>query len=121
MRTRRDCYRRRRSCAVRSRPLIVQQLEPRHLLSADSAGIAAVNHPPVANDDHYDALEDMDLVIPLTSLCSNDFDADGNTLIRDAYTQPLHGTVSGGSEGIAYYPATHYHGPDRFTYRVADT
>src|SRR6478752_6440515 len=88
---RREIYGRWRSRATRWRRLLFQQLESRNLLAGDSIAPASVNHPPVANDDHLEALEDMALDIPGSMVMVNDFDADGDALSVDIATQPAHG------------------------------
>jgi large repetitive protein len=76
------------------------------------------NHPPVANDDTATTNEDTPVTI---AVLGNDQDADGDTLIVTAFTQPAHGllTLSAGGS-LTYAPESNFAGTDAFTYTITD-
>jgi len=76
------------------------------------------NNPPVAVDDTLAATEDTPATL---DAAANDTDADGGALVVSAVGQPSHGSTAIDADGrIVYTPAPNYHGPDAFTYTVAD-
>ncbi len=78
-----------------------------------------VNRPPVAVDDSVSTPEDQELIFnPL----ANDSDPDEDALSITSVGSASHGTVSVQSAtSVRYAPAANYHGPDSFSYTVADT
>jgi RHS repeat-associated protein len=48
-------------------------------------------------------------------------DADGDTLVYTIATSPTHGTLEGSPPNVLYTPATNYHGPDQFEFKVNDS
>jgi len=82
-----------------------------------NVAIAAVNDPPIAQDDAQTTREDS----PVTILVlSNDTDPDGNVLVVQSVTQPLHGTVVSSGTSAIYAPDPNYFGVDSFTYIISD-
>jgi hypothetical protein len=80
--------------------------------------VTPVNDPPQAANDTATAAEDGAVTVAVRD---NDADIDGDTLSITAVTQPAHGSAvinPGGT--VVYTPAPNYHGPDSFTYTVAD-
>ena len=83
-----------------------------------------VNHPPVANDDWYDAIVNTPLSVSTElGILANDTDADGDlplTLVNVG--DPAHGTLLLNADGsFTYTPETDFTGPtDSFTYQVND-
>ncbi|TFH06805.1 MAG: tandem-95 repeat protein, partial [Candidatus Atribacteria bacterium] len=79
--------------------------------------VAAVNDPPVAQDDLAVTGEDSSttiLVLP------NDSDPEDDPLSIQSITQPLHGAVVGNATSILYTPDPQYSGSDSFTYTISD-
>ena len=76
------------------------------------------NRPPTAVDDRVETAEDTPVLI---DAIANDTDPDGDPLRFVAVMAPAHGTATAEAGGIRYVPEPDYHGPDRITYRVADT
>jgi len=86
-----------------------------------TVGVAALNDPPVANDDSAVLDEDNSEVISATS---NDSDVDGNLDPSSAeiVSYPSHGSlVSNGDGTFTYTPNADYNGADSFSYEVCDT
>jgi len=77
-----------------------------------------VNDVPVAANDSVTTNEN----VPITfSPCSNDSDADGDTLTITARSNPSHGSVAINSGmTLTYTPAATYYGSDSFTYTISD-
>ena len=94
---------------------------------ADAGGLTAramvtvevlpVNHPPEAEDDEAETLEDKPVIV---DVLANDWDPDGDRLHVVSVTAPAHGTAAVVPGGVQYSPARDYHGSDAFTYTVAD-
>ena len=76
------------------------------------------NRPPAAVDDRAETAEDTPVLIDVVA---NDTDPDGDPLRVVAVMAPAHGTATVVAGGLRYVPAPDYNGPDRFTYRVADS
>ena len=76
------------------------------------------NRPPEAVDDRAETAEDTPVLIDVVA---NDTDPDGDALRVVAVMAPAHGTATVVAGGMRYVPEPDYHGPDRFTYRVADS
>ncbi|HEX4418160.1 MAG TPA: Ig-like domain-containing protein [Kofleriaceae bacterium] len=80
--------------------------------------IASVNAAPVAVDDA--AMLDEDTVATL-DVVANDSDPNGDALEIIAITQPAHGSAAiADAHHVTYTPAANYHGPDAFSYTIAD-
>ena len=80
--------------------------------------VEPVNDVPEAMADTAATAEDEPVVI---DVLANDTDVEGDALRVESVTAPSHGTVRGvASGGVEYAPEADYHGPDRFTYTVAD-
>ena len=96
---------------------------------ADAAGLAdtatvevtvtPVNDAPEAADDEATTLEDEAIEIPVLD---NDTDIDGDRLRVQSVSPAGHGAAEVAADGanVSYVPDPNYHGPDRFTYVVAD-
>ena len=96
---------------------------------ADAAGLAdtatveitvtPVNDAPEAVDDQATTPEDQAIEIPVLD---NDTDLDGDRLHVRSVSPARHGAaeVAAGGTSVSYVPDPNYHGPDRFTYVVAD-
>jgi large repetitive protein len=82
-----------------------------------TVAVAAVNDPPIAQDDETTTLEDHAAVI---DVLANDSDPDGDAIAIESITQPAHGTAVSASMSILYTPRPDYAGTDSFTYTVAD-
>jgi len=87
--------------------------------------VSPVNDAAVGGADSVTALEDIDAVIPMATLLSNDSDLDGpGPLVITAVTsgtEPTSGTVSIVGSDVVYQPFLNYNGPDTFTYTVCDS
>ncbi len=78
--------------------------------------VVPVNDVPVAQAQSVTTAEDASVTITLTAT-----DADGDSLTYAIVSGPAHGTLSGGTGAErTYTPATDYHGPDSFTFKVSD-
>jgi large repetitive protein len=80
--------------------------------------IANVNDAPVAVADAASLDEDAGTAL---AVVANDHDADGDALTIASVTQPAHGSaVILDATHAGYTPEANYHGPDAFTYTIAD-
>jgi len=79
--------------------------------------VAAVNDPPVAQNDSAGTDEDTPIAI---AVLDNDSDPDGDRLDVQSVTQPDHGTVSNNGSDVTYSPDPDFHGEDTFTYTASD-
>ena len=81
--------------------------------------VTPVNDGPEANDDQATTPEDEAIEI---LVLDNDVDLDGDRLHVQSVSPAEHGTTKVAADGtsVSYVPAPNYHGPDRFTYVVAD-
>ena len=81
--------------------------------------VTPVNDAPEAADDHATTPEDAAAEIPVLA---NDADLDGDRLRVQGVSPAGHGaaTVAADGTSVSYTPDPNYHGPDRFTYVVAD-
>ena len=79
--------------------------------------VIAVNAPPVAQDDSASTNEDTPVTI---RVLANDTDLDGDNLVIESSTQPLHGAIARSGINIIYTPAPTFNGADTFTYTIAD-
>ena len=79
------------------------------------------NTAPVATDDAYSTVEDVDLSVPAPGVLGNDTDADGDQLSASLVTLPANGTVTLGADGsFLYEPDAGFDGTDTFAYAVND-
>ena len=81
--------------------------------------VTPVNDAPEAADDRATTAEDEAVEIPVLD---NDVDLDGDRLQVRSVSPPGHGAAEVAADGtkVSYLPDPNYHGPDRFTYVVAD-
>ena len=81
--------------------------------------VTPVNDAPEATDDQATTPEDEAIEIPVLD---NDTDIDGDRLRVRSVSPAGHGTAEVAADGasVSYVPDPNYHGPDRFTYVVAD-
>jgi len=89
----------------------------------DDAWDDFMSHPPVANNDAYDVLQDTTLVVPAPGVLDNDTDADGDPLQAIKLSDPAHGDLffdASGNGAFTYVPDPGYYGPDGFTYKAND-
>jgi len=77
--------------------------------------VTPLNDPPLANPQTLTTLEDTPLPIVLSGS-----DIENDALTYTVLQAPAHGTLSGSAPNLTYIPATNYHGPDAFTFRVND-
>ena len=81
--------------------------------------VTPVNDAPEAADDQATTPEDQAIEIPVLD---NDTDLDGDRLRVRSVSPAEHGAAEVSADGahVSYAPDANYHGPDRFTYVVAD-
>jgi VCBS repeat-containing protein len=80
-----------------------------------------VNDPPVANDDAYNATEDVPLNVIAPGVLDNDTDADGDALTAVLDTDVSNGTLTlNGNGSFSYTPDPNFNGSDQFTYYAND-
>ncbi len=81
--------------------------------------VTPVNDAPEAAGDQATTPEDQAIEIPVLD---NDADIDGDRLRVRSVSAPEHGAAEIAADGtnVSYAPNPNYHGPDRFTYVVAD-
>lgn len=84
-------------------------------LSHATAQATPVNTPPVAAGSFAGTKEDTS--VPLTLSAT---DPDGDTLVYQIVTPPVHGTLSGTSPNLTYTPKADFHGADSLTFRASD-
>lgn len=86
--------------------------------------LAHVNHNPVATDDGFDAIEDVDTVISFGQLTVNDFDVDsagyGDALTIASVFGAVNGSVGLGAGVVYFTPSPNYSGPASFGYQLSD-
>jgi len=82
-----------------------------------TVAVAMVNDPPIAEDDT--AVTNEDTLVSIAVL-GNDTDPDGDSLVIESSTQPLHGATARSGTNIIYTPAPNFNGADTFTYTIAD-
>ena len=88
-----------------------------------TVNIAAVNDPPVANNDSISASINTLRTIQPSELTDNDTDVDGDTLTITAVTDPANANASvllNGDGTISYTPEAAFTGTDTFTYTISD-
>ncbi len=81
--------------------------------------ILEINHPPVANDDYYNVLEDS--TDNTLDVLSNDSDEDEDSLsLVSIDSGPYNGNAYINGDNILYAPAENYSGTDTFVYIISD-
>ena len=83
--------------------------------------IAAINDPPVADDDTVQAIEDTVLHIDFATLLQNDTDVDNDVLTILSVLNANHGTVEIVNGEIIFTPDTNFDGEAGFDYVVSDS
>lgn len=84
-------------------------------------GVSAVNDPPTARADSFQALKNETLVINAPGVLSNDSDIDGDSLTAVKVNNPTHGVVVLAADGsFSYTPTTNFTGTDTFSYKASD-
>jgi CSLREA domain-containing protein len=82
---------------------------------------AGCNVPPLADDDSYDAFEDVPLAVAAPGVLGNDSDANGESLRAVLASAPAHGSLSLELDGsFLYSPDPNFSGSDAFTYVAED-
>jgi VCBS repeat-containing protein len=90
-------------------------------LATVTINITPVNHPPVAVNDTYTTLEDVQLTIAAPGILANDTDVDGDALTAVLVSDVSNGTLNLNTNGsFTYIPNTNFNGSDSFTYQVSD-
>ena len=83
--------------------------------------VDAVNDPPTARADSFQALPDRTLNLAAPGILLNDGDVDGDGLVAVKVTDPVHGILNLSPDGaFSYTPNAGYVGPDAFSYRASD-
>ena len=84
--------------------------------------VSSVNDAPLSVDDQFDAREDQPLdVSAADGVLMNDSDPDGDSLLAQVVSQPVHGTLSFNIDGsFTYEPDLDYTGTDSFAYQADD-
>ena len=88
-----------------------------------SITVTAVNDPPVAVDDSYNATEDTLLNVAAPGVLTNDTDVDtGDASTAVLVSGPAHAAsfTLHADGSFSYMPAPNYCGPDSFTYKAND-
>jgi hypothetical protein len=91
-----------------------------------SLTVAAVNDPPVANDDVLSSVAEdaAAFSIPFSTLLTNDSpgpaNESGQSLTITAVSGATGGTVAINGTNVVFTPAADYNGPAKFTYTVRD-
>jgi len=80
-----------------------------------SINVRAINHAPVAQEQHVTTEEDVTRTITLVAT-----DVDGDTLTYQIVASPAHGRLTGNPPNMTYTPAANYHGLDSFTFKASD-
>ncbi len=83
-----------------------------------SITVAAVNDPPVAQNDSATTTQNTPVVV---NVLANDSDVDGGTLAIISFTQGASGSVSNNGNGtLTYTPNLNFTGADSFAYTITD-
>ena len=82
-----------------------------------TVAVAAVNDPPIAQDDSASTDEDLPVSI---AVLGNDSDPDGDEIAIQSVTQPAHGSAVKDGRAVVYTPDDEFHGVDTFTYTLSD-
>ncbi|MCK5584514.1 tandem-95 repeat protein, partial [Candidatus Bipolaricaulota bacterium] len=79
--------------------------------------VAALNNPPIAQNDS--AITDEETLVVI-SILANDSDPDGDFLLIESFTQPQNGSVLNSRTTLSYIPDSGFQGIDTFNYTVSD-
>jgi uncharacterized delta-60 repeat protein len=80
-----------------------------------------VNGAPSAQGDSYSTIQNTTLTVAAPGVLGNDSDPNSDPITATVSVNPLHGTVTLGSDGsFVYIPNTNYFGSDNFSYIVND-
>ena len=80
--------------------------------------VAAVNHPPVAQNDSSTTTLNAPVTI---NVLANDSDVDGNVLTVTSTSTPTSGSVTiNANNTVTYTPKSGFSGSDSFTYTISD-
>jgi hypothetical protein len=83
--------------------------------------IAAVNDPPTAQPDSYNAVQGITLSVSAPGVLANDSDLDGDTVTAVLLAGPTHGALALNTDGsFSYTSDAGFTGTDQFTYRARD-
>ena len=85
------------------------------LLGNNLLRFLVLNTPPAASNQPVTTPEDMPKGVVLDAT-----DPEGSPLIFTILTEPAHGRLEGEGANRLYTPDLNYHGPDSFTFKVAD-
>jgi hypothetical protein len=86
-----------------------------------SLHVSAVNDPPSAKADSFQALAGRTFTVGAPGVLSNDTDIDGDALQAIKVNDPTHGTVILSTDGsFIYTPDEGFSGADGFSYRASD-
>lgn len=77
------------------------------------------NQPPVAKDDYATILENS--TNNTIDVLANDSDPDGDPLVIESVSPPMHGTSTHDGSFAYYTPEPSYTGSDAFTYKINDS
>lgn len=102
-----------------TRPFLQASFTPYQYL--DNIVITGGNLPPEASDDLAATFEDSAVLV---DVAANDSDPDGNLNASSAVatSSPANGSLVNHNDGtFTYTPNPDFHGPDSFTYQIADT
>jgi hypothetical protein len=89
----------------------------------DVVFVAAVQQPPVANNDSgFVTAENTPLSIPASALLANDTDPNGSALSVTGVSNPTNGTVTydANTQTVTFVPTTNYTGAASFGYTIAN-
>src|SRR4029077_7634166 len=86
-----------------------------------TVNVAAVNDPPVANNDTLAATENTPVTYTAAQLLGNDTDADGNQLTIASVSSGTGGTAVLNGDGTGTFtPGANFNGTASFSYRASD-
>lgn len=82
---------------------------------------APPNSTPVASDDEFETVANVELSVDAAGVLENDQDADGDVLTAQLVDQAENGLVSLDTDGsFTYTPNQDFFGTDSFTYQASD-
>ncbi|MFQ1701372.1 cadherin-like domain-containing protein [Loktanella agnita] len=88
---------------------------------AEDGALTPTNVAPIAADDTLVLAQDQVTLISIVGLLSNDADSNGDTVLFDGFTEPLHGTLTDNEDGtLTYTPNAGFVGMDSFVYSATD-